>query len=64
MRLVRIKLFNGIKGYCKNPINVRKVMAIAQNASTEDLNKMDVIKIDFQLVPILVEKTIDYSSRD
>lgn len=46
------------KGYCKNPINVRKVMAIAQNASTEDLNKMDVIKIDFQLVPVLVEKLL------
>lgn len=46
------------KAYCKNPQNYRKTNAHLQAHSTQDIDRQGTVNIEFQLVPILIEKLL------
>lgn len=46
------------KAYAKNPTDIRKQSPHLQNVSTDSIDRMDVITLQFQLVPLLIEKLI------
>ncbi len=46
------------KAYCKTLVNFRKTDARLQNVNTETIDRMDIVKVEFQLVPLLMEKLL------
>lgn len=46
------------KAYCKTLINFRKTDSRLQNVNTETIDRMDIIRVEFQLVPLLMEKLL------
>jgi hypothetical protein len=46
------------RAYCKTMVDFRKTDARLQNVNTETINRMDIVKVEFQLVPLLVEKLL------
>lgn len=46
------------KAYCKTMVNFRKTDARLQNVNTETIDRMDIVKVEFQLVPLLMEKLL------
>lgn len=46
------------KAYCKTLINFRKTDSRLQNVNTETIDRMDIVRVEFQLVPLLMEKLL------
>lgn len=46
------------KAYCKTLVNFRKTDARLQNVNTETIDRMDIVRVEFQLVPLLMEKLL------
>lgn len=46
------------KAYAKNPKDIRKLSPHIQGLSTDTVDRMDVITLEFQLVPLLIEKLL------
>ena len=46
------------RAYCKTPKDFRKDAPHLQGVSTETINRMDVVEIEFQLIPKLIEKLL------
>lgn len=44
------------KAYCKTPKDYRKETSALQGATTEDMDRMTIIELEFQLIPRLIEK--------
>ena len=46
------------KAYCKTLVNFRKTDSRLQNVNTETIDRMDIVRVEFQLVPLLMEKLL------
>lgn len=46
------------KAYCKTLVNFRKTDARLQNVNTETIDRMDIVRVEFQLVPLLMDKLL------
>lgn len=46
------------RAYLKKPVDIRKRSPMMNGVPSQNLNQMDVFKIEFQLVPLLVEKLL------